>query len=88
MGMCWASGWHLLHLVLLHRHADGAGAIPGKVAQGMPDPPLDPHPHYCLGKIDLAHFVLVVMPRRMAHWDLPPLRVGSPSGHGGGWPLM
>ena len=30
------------------------------------------HPGSHLGEIDLVHFVLVVMPMRMTHWDLPP----------------
>ena len=80
--MCWVGKWHFLHLVLLQGHTDGAGIIPSRVAQGIPDPPLDPHPGSLLGKIGLVHFVLVLMPMRMTHQDLPPLRVGSPSGHG------
>ena len=48
--MCWAGGWHLLSLVLLQGHADGVGAIPNKVAQGMLDPPLDPLSRFPFGK--------------------------------------
>ena len=40
------------------------------------------------GKVNLAYFMLVVMLMGMAHWDLPPLKVGSSSGHGTRWPLM
>ena len=34
------------------------------------------------------HPGLVVMLIKMTHLDLPLLRVGSSSGHGGKWPLM
>ena len=39
------------------------------------------------GKVDLAYFMPVVMLMRMTHWDHPPLKAGSSSGHGTGWPL-
>ena len=70
--MCWVGEWCFLHLVLLQGHADGVGIITGRVAQGMLDPPLDPYPGFHLGKIGLAHFVLVLMQMRMTHLDLPP----------------
>ena len=35
-----------------------------------------------LGKVDLGYFMQEVMPRRMAHQDLPLLKAGSSSGHG------
>ena len=86
--MCQVGGWHLLHLVLLQGHTDEVEAIPNKVAQGTLDPPLDPPSRSHFGKIDLAHFMLVVMLMRMTHLDLPPLRVGSLSIHGSRWRLM
>ena len=85
--MCWVGEWHFIHLVLLQGHTDGMGIIPSRVAQGMLDPPSVPCPGSCLEKIGLAHFALVLMLMRMTHLDLPLLRVGSPSGCGGRWPL-
>ena len=41
--------------------------------------------HY--GKVNLLYFMPVVMLMRMTCQDLPPLKVGSPSIHGAGWPL-
>ena len=69
--MCWVGRWYLLCLVLLQGHAYGVGGILANLAQGMPDPPLHPHPGSCLGKIDLVHFILVVTLMRMTCWDLP-----------------
>ena len=63
-------------------------AIPNKVARGMLESPLDPHPGSCLGEIDFVHLLLVVMPMRMTHWHLPSLWVGIPSACGGRWPPM
>ena len=54
----------------------------------MPESPLDPCPGSHLAEIDFIHLLLVVMPMRMTHQDLPPLWVGIPSTHDGGLPLM
>ena len=63
----------------------GWGLSPIRWPEGCQNIPwvLCPGPH--LGGIDLVCILLVVMPMRRTHWGLPPLRVGSPSGHGSGW---
>ena len=88
MGMCWVGGWHLLHLVILHDHADGAGAIPNKVAWGILDPSLDPLSRSWLRKDWPSTLCASSYADEDDSLGPPSPRVGSPSNHGGRQPLM
>ena len=66
----------------------GWGLSPIRQPKGCQNLPWVLHPGSYLGEIDLVHLLLAVMPMRMTHWGLPPLRVGSPSSCGsGGFPM-
>ena len=85
--ICWVGRWCLLHLVFLQGHANGAVAIPDKVAWGMPESPLDPPSRFPFRRDWPCNLLLAVILMSMTCWGLPPLRVGSPSSHGSRWPL-